>query len=86
MHATWVKIAGMGLLLLAFGCRTPKPNLKPPVTADVISTPPSEKRFDTPVYPKEAFNNRDELKKLNDQQDIMPVRGAGTMPGGGSIR
>jgi hypothetical protein len=81
MRARWVKIAGMGVMLLAFGCRTPKPDLKPATTAEALNTPPAERRFDTPAYPKEAFNNRDPLKKLNPDQDITPVRGPGGMPG-----
>jgi hypothetical protein len=68
-------------MVLALGCRTPKPELKPPTTAEALSTPPTERRYDTPAYPKEAFNNRDPIKKLNPDQDITPVRGPGTMAG-----
>jgi hypothetical protein len=78
MGATWVKIAGIGVIVLAFGCRTPQPNLKPPKTAEVLSTPPSEKRFDTPVYPKEAFVDRDAIKKMDDTE-FKPT--AGGVPG-----
>ena len=77
MRATWVKIAGMGMMLLAFGCRTSKPDLKPPTTAEALNAPPAERRFDTASYPKEAFNNRDPIRKINPDQDIMPVRGPG---------
>jgi hypothetical protein len=75
----------MGIMLLALGCRTPKPNLKPPTAEEALNTPPSEKRFDTPVYPKAAFDNRDNTKKLNSDQDIVPMRGPGMsgMGGGG---
>jgi hypothetical protein len=76
MRTTWVKIVGMGVMLLAFGCRTPKPELKPPTTAEALNTPPSERRFDTSAYPKEAFGNRDALKKLEADQAIMPVKGS----------
>ena len=80
MRATWVKIAGMVMmLLLAFGCRTPKPDLKPPTTAEVLNTPPSEKRFDSSDYPKEAFNNRDAIRKQQMEEAVMPAQA--TMPG-----
>jgi hypothetical protein len=80
MPATWVKIAGtLILLVLAFGCRTPKPDLKPPMTAEALNTPPSEKRFDSSDYPKEAFNNRDAIRKLDMDQAIMPAKAS--MPG-----
>jgi hypothetical protein len=81
MRATWINVAVLGIVMLAFGCRTPKPELKPATSAEALSTPPAEKRYDTPTYPKEAFNNRDAIKKLNPDQDITPVRGPGTMPG-----
>jgi hypothetical protein len=80
MRATWAKIAGMGIMLAVLGCRTAKPDLKPPVTVEALNTPPAERRFDTPTYPREAFNNRDPLKKLNPDEEIVPVRGPG-MPG-----
>jgi hypothetical protein len=78
MRATWAKVAGMGIVLLAFGCRTPKPELKPAPVAEALNTPPAEKRYDTPVYPKEAFNNnRDPIRKLNSDEDIQQIRGPG---------
>ena len=39
-----------------------------------LNTPPTERRYDTSVYPREAFNNRDPLKKLNTDPEIVPVR------------
>jgi hypothetical protein len=80
MRATWTKITGtVMLLVLAFGCRTPKPDLKPATTAEAFNTPPAERRFDSSDYPKEAFNNRDAIKKLEMDQAIMPAKA--TMPG-----
>jgi hypothetical protein len=73
MGGTWAKAAGMGIILVAIGCRTPKPELKPATTAEALNAPPAEKRFDTPAYPKEAFNNRDAIRKLNQDQEIVPV-------------
>jgi hypothetical protein len=74
MAATWARIAGMGLLLLAVGCKTPQPDLRPPKMAEALNAPPAERRFDVASYPKEAFNNRDPLKGLNGQE-LTPVRG-----------
>jgi hypothetical protein len=80
MGAAWAKIAGTGLVLLAFGCRTPQPNLKPPATPEALNTPPQERRFNASDYPKEAFNDRNPLRKLDVDQPVVPVRGPG-MPG-----
>ena len=41
---TLVGYAGMGIMLLALGCRTPKLDLKPPPVSEVLNAPPSEKR------------------------------------------
>jgi hypothetical protein len=60
-------------VLLAIGCRTPKPNLKPPTTAEALNPPPSETRFDTPTYPKEAFNTRDSTRKIDNDQNFVPA-------------
>ncbi len=75
MRVKLLTIGGMGVLLLALGCRTPKPNLKPDKMPEVANAPPSESRFDSPTYPKQAFADRDPLKKLYPDQDVMPVRG-----------
>ena len=85
MRGTWAKMATMGLMLLALGCRTPQPNLKPPIAPEALNTPPTENRYNTSTYPKEAFNNRDPLKKFNTDQEITPVRGPG-MAGTGGVR
>ncbi len=80
MRTTRAKIIGtVMMLVIAFGCRTPKPDLKPGTTAEALNTPPSERRFDTSDYPKEAFNNRDAIKKLDMDQGIMPAKAS--MPG-----
>jgi hypothetical protein len=80
MRATWMKMAGIGLLLVAFGCRTPRPNLKPASSAEVYNSPPTEKRFNSSEYPKEAFNARDPGRRFDsDQEPIVPVKSS--MPG-----
>jgi hypothetical protein len=77
--AAWAKLIGSGLMMAVLGCRTPKPDLKPASTVEALNSPPAEKRFDSPAYPKEAFNNRDAIRKLNqDQGDVLPVRGPGS--------
>ena len=74
MWATWIRLAGLCTIMsAAIGCRTPKPELKPATTAEALSTPPAERRYDTSAYPKEAFNNRDAIRKLNQDQEIVPV-------------
>lgn len=77
MRGMWVKVSGLAVMVLALGCRTQVPNLKPPPAQEAFNAPPSEKRFNTSDYPKEAFNNRDPLRKVNPDQDIVPVRGPG---------
>jgi hypothetical protein len=75
MAATWVKITGIGILLVALGCRHQQPNLKPPPSQEALNTPPQEKRFNTSDYPKEAFIDRDPLKKLVDDTQLVPTQG-----------
>jgi hypothetical protein len=80
MRAPWLKVAGIGLVLVMFGCRTPKPVLKPSSTTEAYNTPPAEKRFNSSEYPKEAFNTRDPGRRFDsDQEPIVPVNGS--MPG-----
>jgi hypothetical protein len=75
MRIIGVLASGLGLLLLALGCQSSRPNLKPPDSPQVLNVPPAEGRYNVSSYPKEAFDNRDPLKKLNGNQDIVPVRG-----------
>ena len=81
MRKTWLQVVAMGMMLVALGCRTPKPVLKPAPVEEALNIPPSEKRYDTSVYPKEAFNKNDPTRRLEDQT-ITPVKGPGpTTPG-----
>jgi hypothetical protein len=64
------------MLALAGGCRTLPPDVKPPKQPEVLNVPPAEARYDTSVYPKEAFATPDLFKKKDDNQ-IMPARGPG---------
>lgn len=63
------------LLLAAVGCRTPKPELKPLESPEVLAMPPNENRFDTPRYPKQAFNKEDSLKGVMKNNPIIPTQG-----------
>jgi hypothetical protein len=81
-----------GWLALLAGCRTPQPNLKPEKTPEVLTTPTNEARYDSPGYPKQAFDTRDPTKiySLDDKgsaattaMDQAPgSRGMGGMSGG----
>jgi hypothetical protein len=75
MQGAGFKILGLAMMLLAFGCRTPKPNLKPETKPEVCVTPPSENRFNSPVYPKEAFNSRDDGRRIDDSAAMQPTPG-----------
>jgi hypothetical protein len=83
VRATCRKIAVFSLMLLGLGCRTPKPNLKPATTAEALNAPPAERRFNVPNYPKEAFLDRNTIKKIDDDP-ITPVRGPGMQGMGGA--
>lgn len=64
------------LLTAALGCRTGKPELKPIDTPEALNMPPSENRFDSPRYPKQALQKDDPFKKLMEERDmVVPARG-----------
>jgi hypothetical protein len=74
MRSTWFGVCGLvGLMALAAGCRTMPPEVKPPKQPEVLSVPPSEPRYNTSVYPKEAFNSSDPFKRKEDNS-VMPAR------------
>ncbi len=86
MRAAAVALCGlMALVSLSAGCRTPHPELKPAKQPEVASVPPpSDGRYDTPGYPKEAFNNQDIFRRrdpTNQDSTVMPARGS-MGPGG----
>jgi hypothetical protein len=63
------------LLLAVAGCRTPKPELKPLETPEVLAMPPSERRFDAPNYPAAAMRKEDALKGVMKNDVILPTQG-----------
>jgi hypothetical protein len=84
----WGKLGWLGLvLLIALGCRSTAPNLKPAKMPEVASAPPNEPRYNSPGYPKEAFRDKTQspFQNLNDykQQQVMPARGISSMGMGG---
>lgn len=85
------RVGALGaMMLLALGCRTPQPNLKPPPEREVMNPPPSETRFNTASYPKEAMKQDDPIKlkaaSANAPGGGMPGAGGGGMPGMGGRR
>jgi len=69
----------MVLTSVTAGCRTAQPELRPAKPPEVASVPPAtDARYDTPTYPKEAFNNQDIFRRRDlTTQDptVMPTRG-----------
>ena len=85
MRASCLKIAALlGVVLIGFGCRHTPPNLKPADTKEALNSPPNERRFNVPDYPKQAFADRDAIKKIDDGP-IQPVRGPGMAGGSGGM-
>lgn len=81
MRATWVTMAGTTFILfLALGCRTPRPETKPPAQPEALNVPPSENRYNVSVMPKEAFQTRDPFKK---DPDIQTTKGSAGFSGPG---
>ena len=74
----------IGLLVLAVGCRSTQPTLKPPEEPQRLVLPPSEARYNSSEYPKQALSTpEDPTKRLT-----FDPKGAGgmgrnsMMPGG----
>ncbi|MFO0863753.1 MAG: hypothetical protein U0744_03695 [Gemmataceae bacterium] len=68
-------MAAVLLLAAIAGCRTPKPELKPLETPEVLAMPPSERRFDSPNYPAAALRKEDPLKGVMKNEPIVPTQG-----------
>ena len=88
MIRSWARMAWLTAVLglTALGCRTPPPNVKPTIDPEVLNPPPQEARFNTSVYPKQAFQQDDLLKKKildGEANSIMPARGSSMGPGMG---
>ena len=64
MRTTRVRVCCLSAVLLAAGCWTTEPSLKPPPRPEAYATPPMEdSRFSNPIaYPKGTLN-QDTIKK-----------------------
>lgn len=90
MTAKWGSgvILAVCLAILA-GCRTNQPNLKPDITASTeqFNAPPMDARYESPAYPKQAFDTPADPGRRNFDAKggaVMPARGGGGgMPGMG---
>ncbi len=85
MTAKWGSCMALAICLAILGgCRTPQPNLKPDKTAEKLVEPPREDRFDTPGYPKAAYDKMIDpgLKAMDTKNGVMPTRGS-AMPNAG---
>jgi hypothetical protein len=87
MTAKWGScIILMICLAILGGCRTPQPELKPAKTAEKLVEPPREDRFDSPGYPKAAYEKMvDPAVKLMDTKNgVTPTRGS-MIPNAGGV-
>ena len=65
MRENWLKlVAWTGFLLILIGCRSPRPNVKPPYTIEQYNKPPEEARYNNfPTYPKDSLDMATTKKK-----------------------
>ena len=90
MHAVRLMLFVGCVLATLAGCTPVAPkffrrhvDLEPPKQPEVLATPPlADRRYDSPNYPKEAFNTYDPLRRRDMENAIMPTRGMGMGPGG----
>ena len=68
-------------LLLAVGCRTTQPDVKPRPEPERYAGPPPERRYEVAGYPKQAFDAPVDPMKRDDGK-IMQAGGMGMRPGG----
>jgi hypothetical protein len=71
----WLTRSGMLLVLLAAGCRTPHPDLKPAKQPEVFN-PPTASVVSNNSYPKQAFAD-DPTKKIGLDPGKMQQAGSG---------
>ncbi|MBI1830921.1 MAG: hypothetical protein HYR84_05655 [Planctomycetes bacterium] len=77
-------------LLLAVGCRSRHPELKPEKTPEQLVEPPQEGRYESSAYPKAAYDKLvDPMRNAwNDRNaaGVMPTRGGMGAAGMGGMR
>jgi hypothetical protein len=73
-------------LAVMAGCKTPQPVLKPDKAPEQLVAPPVGARYDTPAYPKQAFDKAEDpgMRAMDAKNGMMPTRGS-MMPGGGGM-
>ena len=89
MTAKWINCAALAICLaLLVGCRSTQPDLKPEKTPEKLVDQPQEARFDSPGYPKQAYDKMiDPVKNAFDAKtspNVMPTRGS-MMPSAGGM-
>src|SRR5437870_2344170 len=86
MSGDWLRGLLCACLLLALGCKTAQPNLKPLPQPEALNVPPHESRFDNSAYPKQAMVDNDPTRKMAlggpGASGMMPPRGTGALPPG----
>jgi hypothetical protein len=69
----------LALSVLAVGCRTARPDVKPAKGPEVLTMPPQEARFNNSVYPDMAYRDMNsQYKKTLIQADGGGVQTAGS--------
>lgn len=72
---------GVLLIVLALGCKAPRPELKPVAEPEVLTVPPKEARFNRSVYPDVAFRDMDHrFAKPNEGVGLGSGLGSGMTP------
>jgi hypothetical protein len=73
-------------LAVMVGCRTPQPVLKPDKEPEQLVSPPPGSRYDTPAYPKQAFDKPEDpgMRAMDAKNGMMPTRGS-MLPGAGTM-
>ena len=83
MTAKWGNCVNLAIWLAVMaGCKTPQPVLKPDKTPEQLVAPPAGARYDTPAYPKQAFDKAEDpgMRAMDAKNGMMPTRGS--MPPG----
>jgi hypothetical protein len=68
-------------LTLLVGCRTSQPVLKPDNAEETLVAPP-DGHYDTPKFPREAFDNRDDRPMADAPRSFVPTSGIGSQSNG----
>jgi hypothetical protein len=87
MTAKWGRCIILAICLAFMaGCKTPQPVLKPDKTPEQLVSPPPGARYDTPAYPKQAFDKVEDpgTRAMDAKNGMMPTRGS-MVPGMGGL-